>query len=149
MKIYAEGREIMLEGNNFHQWPEGHPFRDIIEEDIAAGYSYVCTDGDDILAVFHLSIEPDSTYDVIDGAWLNEEPYGVVHRIARAKKDKAKGVGAFCLNWCFEKTRNIRIDTHKDNIPMRKLLEKQGYKYCGTIWIETGAERMAFQKSAL
>ena len=147
MKIYADGRQIMLEDKNFHQWPEGYPFRGIIEDDIAAGYSYVCVSDDEILAVFHLSSGPDETYTKIDGAWLNDEPYGVIHRIARKKTDKAKGVGAFCLEWCFELVKNIRIDTHADNMPMRKLLEKQGYKYCGTIWIETGDDRMAYQKS--
>ena len=148
MKIYADGREIMLEGKNFLQWPEGYPFRDIIEKDINAGFSYVCTDGSEILAVFYLSPGPDESYKKIDGAWLNDKPYGVIHRIARLKTDKAKGVGAFCLEWCFELVKNIRIDTHEDNMPMRKLLEKQGYKYCGIIWIETGDARMAFQKSA-
>ena len=147
MKIYAEGREIMLEGKNFHQWPEGYPFRFIIEEDITAGHSYVCVARGDIQAVFHLSPGPERTYEKIDGAWLDDKPYGVIHRIARAKTDKAKGTGAFCLNWCYDQVKNIRIDTHADNIPMKKLLEKQGYKYCGIIWIETGDERMAFQKS--
>ena len=148
MKIYADGREIMLEGKNFHQWPEGYPFREIIEEDIDAGYSYVCTACGEILAVFHLSPGPEESYKKIDGAWLNDEPYGVIHRIARKKTDKAKGVGAFCLEWCFGKVGNIRIDTHADNIPMRKLLERQGYKYCGIVWIETGAERMAYQRTS-
>ena len=149
MGIYSDGREIMLEGKNFHQWPEGYPYQVIIEEDISAGVSYVCVSGGEILAVFHLSTEPDKTYDVIDGAWLNDKPYGVIHRIARAKTGKAKGTGAFCLNWCFEQVKNIRIDTHKDNIPMKKLLGKLGYHYCGIIWIETGDERMAYQKSNL
>ena len=147
MRVYQDGREIMLEGKNLHQWPESYPFRDIIEDDIAAGHSYVCVNENEILAVFHLSPGPDESYGKIDGAWLNDEPYGVIHRIARLKTDKAKGSGAFCLEWCFEKVKNIRIDTHADNIPMRKLLEKQGYKHCGTIWIETGDERMAFQRS--
>ena len=146
MKIYADGREIMLEGRNFHQWHDGYPSRCTIEEDISAGHSYVCVDDNEILAVFHLSPGPEETYAKIDGAWLDEEQYEVIHRIARAKTDRAKGTGAFCLNWCYEQVKNIRIDTHADNIPMRKLLEKQGYKYCGTIWIETGAERMAFHK---
>ena len=147
MKVYAEGREIMVESGNFDQWPEGYPHHDIIEKDIISGYSYVCTANDEILAAFYLSTEPEKTYNVIDGAWLNDEPYGVIHRIARIKNEKAKGVGEFCLNWCFEEVKNIRIDTHEDNIPMKKLLEKLGYKHCGTIWIETGAKRLAYQKT--
>ena len=146
MKVYAEGREIMVECGNLDQWPEGYPHREIIGKDIAAGNSYVCVTLDEILAVFYLSTEPEKTYNVIDGAWLNDEPYGVIHRIARIKSEKAKGVGKFCLDWSFRQTKNIRIDTHEDNAPMRKLLEELGYVYCGIIWIETGAKRMAFQK---
>ena len=147
MEIYEGARQIMLEGGNFHQWPEGYPYEFIVLEDIHAGLSYVCVLDGEILAVFHFGMGPDKTYDRIDGSWLDSKPYGVIHRIARKKTDKAKGAGAFCLNWCYEKTKNIRIDTHRDNKPMGKLLEKLGYTYCGTIWIETGAERDAYQKN--
>jgi len=87
---------------------------------------------------------PDSTYTKINGAWLSDAPYSVIHRIARAKN--AKGIGAFCINWCLEKAKNIRIDTHKDNAPMLKLLDNLGFTYCGIIWLENGDERLAFQK---
>ena len=40
------------------------------------------------------------------------------------------------------------IDTHENNTPMRNLLIKNGYKYCGKIQLSGGfGERMAFQKS--
>lgn len=41
---------------------------------------------------------------------------------------------------------NIRIDTHRNNIPMQKTLIKNGYRVCGTIYLENGDERIAFQK---
>jgi RimJ/RimL family protein N-acetyltransferase len=28
---------------------------------------------------------------------------------------------------------NVRIDTHKDNVPMRNLLKKMGFTHCGVI----------------
>jgi hypothetical protein len=99
-----------------------------------------------IVAVFYFNTEPDPTYDKIDGAWLDDKPCGVVHRIA--KRTQVKGAGAFCINWCFEQCHNIKIDTHSDNIPMKKLLGKLGFTYCGIIWIENGDERIAFQKTA-
>ena len=151
MAIYQQGREIMQESGNPNQWANHHPVRSIIEADIAAGHSYVCEKTSEnenrIVAVFYLDTAPDPTYDKIDGAWLNNAPYGVVHRIARAKSQEAKGAGAFCLNWCFEQIPNIRIDTHKDNAPMLKMLPKLGYKYCGIIWLANGDERLAFQKT--
>ena len=181
MQIYADGRAIMCESGNKKQWTGNYPPQSMIEEDIKMGLSYVCESinesnflaKNEILAVFFFSTEPDPTYTKIDGAWLNEEKYGVIHRIARKKaatplcggfdrgaapplrdgncesnflanKKNAKGVGAFCLNWCFEQIKNIRIDTHEANIPMRKLLQNLGFSYCGTIWLENGEERMAF-----
>ena len=147
MEIYADARQMMAESGNHNQWTNGHPAQPIIENDIAAGKSYVCTLGDTILAVFFFDTAPDPTYAKIDGAWLNPDAsYGVVHRIARARD--AKGAGAFCLEWCFGQISNIRIDTHKDNVPMIKLLQKLGYHHCGIIWLAGGDERMAFQKVA-
>jgi len=142
--VCAVGRELMCESGNPDQWPEDYPPRATIEDDIRSSNSYICEENGEIKAVFCLAPGPDSTYTKIDGAWLNDEPYGVVHRIARTRE--AKGAGAFCLNWCFDQLPNIRIDTHRDNIPMLKLMEKLGYVRCGIIWLDNGDERIAFQK---
>jgi len=144
MKIYADARDFMRESGNPNQWFDVHPARAVVENDIKVGTSYVCESENGIAAVFYYNIERDPTYTRIDGAWQNDDPYGVIHRIARRKD--ATGAGAYCLNWAFEQCGNLRIDTHRDNIPMRGLVEKLGFRYCGIIWIESGDERMAFQK---
>jgi len=145
MNIYAQARQMMAENGNPTQWSSGHPAQKIIENDITAGLSYVCTSDDKVVAVFYFTTTPDPNYAKIDGAWKNDEPYGVIHRIARARD--AKGAGAFCINWCFGQIPNIRIDTHKDNASMLKLLPNLGFEYCGIIWLaEINEERMAFQK---
>ena len=43
--------------------------------------------------------------------------------------------------------KSIRIDTHKDNIPMQRALAKHGFIKCGIIHLANGDERIAFQKS--
>jgi len=144
LRIYAEAREFMRETGNPGQWGSEHPSQEMIENDIQNGTSYVCIHNDEIAAVFYFNIEKDPTYAKIDGQWLNSNPYGVVHRIARGKV--SAGAGAFCLNWCFSQHPNIRIDTHRDNAPMLSLLNKLGFTYCGIIWIANGDERLAFQK---
>ena len=35
----------------------------------------------------------------IEGKWLNEAPYGVIHRLA--SNGKAKGIARQCIAWCF------------------------------------------------
>ena len=145
-RIYVDARQFMGDNGNPDQWGDMHPRRELIVEDIQAGLSYVCVSDGVIVAVFYFNIEVEPTYGKIDGQWLSEGPYGVVHRIARAGGVGAHGAGAFCLDWCFEQCFDLRIDTHRDNASMRGLLNRLGFVYCGIIWIENGDERLAFQK---
>ena len=40
----------------------------------------------------------------------------------------------------------IRIDTHPDNRIMQNWLKKNGFSYCGWIWLVTGDLRYAYEK---
>ena len=148
LQIYAEARDFMSASGNPTQWKDWYPPREIIEHDIEVGTGHVCVDDEDnILAVFYFNIERDETYETIeDGEWLDGEPTapcGVVHRIA----SRAKGAGTFCIEWCFEQCGNLKIDTHEDNKPMQRVLEKLGFTYCGIIWVLDHTEpRIAFQR---
>lgn len=142
-EIYTLARGFMREHHNPTQWSGGYPQSDLLEKDIAMGNSYVCEDEGHIVATFYFAIENDPTYNVIkEGKWLSEEPYGVIHRIASVKK----GAGTFCINYCFERCKNLRIDTHKDNYVMQNMLIKNGFFRCGIIFLESGDPRIAFQK---
>lgn len=145
MDIYACARLYMSKSGNPNQWKNNHPPKELIEQDIKEGTSYVCVRGKDVLAVFYFNVGHEPNYDKIDGKWLNDKPYGVIHRIARGPD--GKGTGAFCINWCFDQHPNIKIDTHKNNETMIKLLEKLGFSTCGTIRLPSGDERTAFQKA--
>ena len=145
-RIYEEARVFMRDSGNPDQWKGVHPSQEQIISDIEAGLSYVCILDDKVAAVFYFAIENEPTYGKIDGSWLNSDPYGVVHRIAANRS--AKGAGGLCLEWCYEQCLNLRIDTHRDNAPMRRLLDKLGFTYCGIVWMENGDERLAFHKVA-
>lgn len=144
-EIYAGAREYMAKSGNPTQWGAHKPPVDQVIRDINAGKSYVCEKDGEIIAVFYFAVEEDETYQVIyDGAWLNDAPYGVLHRVAVSSQEK--GIGSFCVKWAFAQCKNLRIDTHENNIAMRKMLEKNGFTYCGKITIQDGTERIAFQK---
>jgi putative hydrolase of the HAD superfamily len=146
MDIYDHAREYMRQNGNQHQWTDGYPSRELIMADIDAERSYVCTDEDQIVGIFCFTIGIDPTYiNIYDGEWLDDNTYGVVHRIASASHKK--GVASFCLDWCFDRCNNIKIDTHEDNVIMQKFLAKNGYRRCGTIYLENGDPRIAFQKN--
>lgn len=144
--IFDNARRFMVRTGNPNQWEVGFPPQAVLEADIQAGCSYVCVEDGRILATFFFSTAGEPTYRVIrEGAWLDAAPYGVVHRIAAA--EQGQGAAAYCLDWCLAQCGNIRIDTHRDNKPMQRLLARLGYAYCGLIDLEEGrGERLAFQK---
>ncbi|MDO4266372.1 MAG: GNAT family protein [Eubacteriales bacterium] len=148
-KIYADARTFMRAHGNETQWTDGYPSM-MTGEDLARGQLYVCEKeaGAGPLAVFVYYIGEDPNYAKIeDGAWLSDAPYGVVHRIAVSERAHGTGAASFCLDWAFSKAGNLRIDTHEDNIPMQRLLEKCGFRRTGMIHVEDGTERVAFQKT--
>lgn len=147
MSIYEKAKLYMAANGNPTQWTDGYPARALIETDIRSGKSYVCVDDEgSIVATFYFEVGVESTYlKIFDGNWLNDREYGVIHRIA--VDGHRKGIATFCLDWCFGKCGNIRIDTHRNNRPMRNALERNGFSYCGIIHLFDGDERIAFQRS--
>ncbi|MBR2636832.1 MAG: GNAT family N-acetyltransferase [Oscillospiraceae bacterium] len=147
LALYADARRFMAENGNPNQWVNGYPAREMLEADIASGNSYVCEEDGKVVGTFYFVIGDDPTYAVIeDGAWLDDEQYGVVHRITSALG--TRGVASFCLDWCYRQHGNIRIDTHADNIPMQKCVLKNGFVRCGIIHLENGDPRIAYQRGA-
>jgi RimJ/RimL family protein N-acetyltransferase len=51
------------------------------------------------------------------------------------------------MDFCFAHDSNIRIDTHRDNQIMQHVILKQGFTYCGIIYLLSGDERLAYQKT--
>ena len=114
-------------------------------EGIKKGTSYVCEDNGEVIAAFHFSVGDDPTYKKIyEGEWQNDEPYAVIHRIA--VKYHGRGIADFCYGECFRIHPNLRIDTHRDNLPMQRSLGKNGFVRCGVIYLENGEDRVAYQK---
>ena len=147
MALYDQGRQFMRQSGNANQWINGYPSREQIEDDITAGNSYVVEQDGEVLAVFFYTqgkdVEP--TYAVIDGAWLDDQPYGVIHRIASS--GKVGGMVKLCSDWALEQWPVVRIDTYQDNHPMQTALTNAGFSRCGVIRLQDGSPRVAFQKN--
>ena len=144
-KIYENAKKFMRENGNPNQWNSGTPNIDTARADMEQGIGYVAEEDGEILAVFMYSTQPDPTYAVIyEGEWPSNAPYGVIHRIAVSKQ--GQGIIGRCIDECFARLPNLRIDTHRDNLPMQKALLKRGFTYCGIIHLQNGEERLAYQK---
>lgn len=149
LTIIEEARSIMRENGNTTQWTNGYPSRVTILEDILNSHAFVCIADDEIVGYFCFmkGDNPDSNYTIIKGAWLNNRPYGVIHRLASGRK--VKGIAQKAFDFAFTQTDNVRVDTHHDNIPMQHFLQKIGFNYCGVIYVSDGSPRDAFQKEIL
>ena len=144
MEIYAIARGFMKIAGTPTQWGDIFPPEDMVRNDIALQQNYVVELAGRVQAVFAMIPGVDPTYPVIEGAWLNDEPYAAVHRVA--SRGEVKGLTGRILDWALAQSPNIRIDTHDDNIPMQRALASAGFTPCGRVWMEDGSPRIAYQK---
>ena len=145
-RIYEQSVSFMKEEGNPTQWNDLETLKNHVGDDVNKGISYVLLDEGEIQAVFTLLEIPDPTYQTIEGKWIDDSPYFTIHRIA--VKEHNRGYASACFHYAYLQNRHIRIDTHEKNLPMRKLLEKEGFTYCGKIVIEDGSVRLAYEKVA-
>ena len=147
MHIYDKARKFMKSTGNPNQWKDDYPKKELLLKDIESNNLYVITDEINVPhAVFYFYIGEDPTYKVIKkGNWLNDKPYGVIHRIA--SDGFSHGILKECVNYCKNFSSEIRIDTHNDNNVMQSALEKIGFIHCGIINLSNGEERIAYHIS--
>lgn len=146
MEIFDIARCFMRSHGNASQWIGGYPDRRLMCGEIDSGHCFVICNGEAVVGTFCLIFGDDPTYRLIeDGQWRNDAPYGTIHRLA--SDGSVKGIGHRCFEYCYSLLEDLRADTHSDNIPMQKLLEKEGFVRCGVIHLEDGSPRIAYQKS--
>ena len=116
------------------QWQDGYPAPGHISADIGRNRGYVlCKPGVEgplsVIAYGAVVFDGEPAYDAIDGQWLTDEPYVLVHRIAVADGERGRGVAAEFLHRVetLAQERGVkafRIDTNFDNQTMLRLLER-------------------------
>lgn len=167
LHIYKCAREFMRASGNPNQWGTRFPEPVTIRADIDAGHLWVCVDdaqrdglsdvasapdvharAEELLGCLAFLPGPDPNYArIYDGAWPSDDPYYVAHRVA--VHTQGCGVGGFMMDWALEQARRhgyaLRIDTHRQNLPMQGLIRSRGLTYCGVIHLERdGSERLSF-----
>jgi len=153
-RITAQAK-AQLKALGLDQWQKGYPSKEVWEADITAQSAWLAVENNSVLGVFAFQTTPDPSYSAIDGAWLTDIPYASMHRVCVSDNSKGKGVAGAMFAFGFQKARemgfrSMRIDTHPDNHPMKRALEKAGFLPCGTIILKGGCEdgdtRIAFEK---
>lgn len=133
------------------QWQDGYPLLETIVSDITLGNGYVLCKEGHAIAYGSVIFDGEPAYKAIEGKWMDDEPYVVVHRLAVADEMKQRGIATLFM----EKIERLslrkgvnrfRVDTNFDNHYMHRMLERLGFAYCGEIEYNRGS-RMAYEKT--
>lgn len=141
-------RQMWREGKD--QWTAAYPTRGNIDADIQQGAAHVMLHASHIVAYGAVVLTGEPVYEEIRGQWLTNQPYVVLHRLAVADEAKGHGVGAWFMHGvervaAAAGVHSFRVDTNHDNSRMLRLLDKEGFTFCGNVYYQQG-ERMAYEK---
>lgn len=145
LHMYDHSRGVMRADGNKNQWV-GYPTREDVEKDIARGVSYMIVENDEEMrGTFALVPGEEPTYGHIDhGRWIDEQtPYCTLHRLAAMPN--TNGIADIAFRYAKKQVPHLRVDTHHENRPMRHILEKEGFVYCGVIYMPDGSPRDAYE----
>lgn len=148
MEIINQAKSY-FKAQGINQWQDGYPNEISIINDISQNEAYVLEDNGEVIATAMISKAAEPNYNYIEGKWLQDGKYIVVHRIAIRDDYKGKGLAKIILDETlklFSNMPSIRMDTHEDNLSMQRFLAKYGFKYCGTIYLENKEKRRAYEK---
>lgn len=139
---------MLAEGKR--QWDENYPNERHAADDIANGVGYVMESDGEVVGYAAVVTSGEPAYTSIQGRWLTDGDYVVVHRMAVSRDVKGKGIGKTMMTAVENLAGSLgigsfRIDTNFDNTAMLALLSKLGFSYCGEIQYEHGS-RKAFEK---
>lgn len=141
-------QRMMDEGKQ--QWSETYPTEIHVRADVDRGVGYVLESEGAVIGYCAIVFDGEPAYNQIQGEWLSDKPYIVVHRMALRGDMRGKGFGRLFMElverYAIENNvPSFRIDTNFDNFSMLALVEKLGFTYCGDVTYESGSRR-AFEK---
>ena len=149
-QIILQAKEQMRRLNS-RQWSDNYPAVENITNDINNGYGYVLCDADAIIAYGAVVFDGEPVYGKIQGKWLTDFPYVVLHRLAVAEEVKNRGVATSYMKEVMKLGKrkgvgSFRVDTNFDNLYMHKMLSTLEFTYCGEVFYDKG-QRMAYEKA--
>lgn len=132
------------------QWQDGYPNEQSIINDINNGYGYVLVNNAVVIAYAAIIFGIEPAYTNIEGKWLTNGDYVVVHRVAVSNLVKGQGIATRLFEMMEQlsveqNVYSIKVDTNFDNVPMLKILDRLNYTYCGEVYFR-GAARRAYEK---
>ena len=129
-----DAARVSMRALGIDQWQKGVPGLHEAKNDAETGIGRVIEEDGEILAAYSFLTDGEPCYDHIeDGEWKTDgSHYAAVHRVVISAAHRGSGLSTAMVEKIAEEARaggfvSIRIDTHPGNIPMRRMLEKNGF----------------------
>ncbi|MCF6515414.1 GNAT family N-acetyltransferase [Lactobacillus sp. S2-2] len=158
IKNIIDNAKQYLGEQGINQWQRSYPDSKVIEADVDDGIAYVLEVDGNVAgsASLHLGIDTDYL-NIEDGDWINgtEAHYSAIHRVAVLSDYRGQGLsGKFLSNLlsisAFQGFKDVRIDTHPDNVGMQHVILSNGFEKRGIVHMNQstapGTERFAYQQ---
>lgn len=145
----------LLKNRKVDQWQGTYPSKKDYLFDLEKQQLYVVEDNS-IIAFFVLSTDEVNEYNSItEGKWGLCKPYCTIQRLAIDTKYLGTELSDILISLIEKRTKElgylyIRVDTHKDNNSMKRLLRENNFQYRGNVSVcsEHGhdPQRQAYEK---
>ena len=148
-EIASEGKAF-LKSCGVSQWQKGtYPCADDFARDIDLGIGYVVEENGKVVACCAVTSEDEPAYHgLTNGSWRTppKARYATIHRCAVRGECRGRDIIRFLFDSVAEMASqeglaSVRVDTHPDNKPMQRALEKAGFVRCGNLILVSGAEK--------
>lgn len=134
---------------NYPKWIyKVYPSEASVRRMTETGDQYLCKEEGDIIGAFVLNTDPQGNYQ--KGSWKKDIPEGsylILHSLAIDPAVQGKGIGSEVIRFCVKKAKSegykaLRVDIVPENLPARKLYEKNGFTWAGDVDLERGLEEI-------
>ena len=143
-----------LKDRGVDQWQQGYPNKEILEQDIQEGISFVLLLNGRVVGSAALQQGYDKNYqDMNSGSWDDDSDvtYSIIHRIAIEADHQGEHLSAALIQQLMTMSyylgyRDVRIDTHPDNLVMQHIITSNDFEEKDTITMdEDKGVRLAYQ----
>ena len=153
LAIIEEARAT-LKQHDINQWQAEEPSQSQFENEIRQELCIVLIIEGQIVGVASIVETEDAGYEAItNGQWQTVDSlYYSIHRVALTSRLHGQHLASQFMTLLvtaasLRGAKDLRIDTHPDNLTMQHVIQKAGFTYCGDILIanDPSPKRYAYQ----
>ena len=154
MEIIADAKRLLKK--QYSQWQNDYPNQKVLLDDISNQNLFGFFQDGLLIGIESLIIKEDENYKGITlGKWIKNPSQKdlIIHRIAVRNNYHNKKIGdqliKFAIDYAKRKRiHSIKVDTHKKNIAMQKILLDNNFSFRGIIYLkreEEDNQRLAYE----